>query len=226
MKEQLHYMDALRSVYWGHCIGCLEMLRKTTDALLLTMGGRDFSALIIVSAVTCLETYLRDRLGRTLFSSNSRVIDHYIYEYTRQYNIYHPRPGDKLTKVPEGEPITEEQMKALGESVKNMNYHQTNKLNDRYFTNVFGINILVDGLSEKIDEIIELRNSLAHSGGIPGQIKINREIDISKAAQVINTITDYVQIVEKRFLKKGFCSVFDETELTVMGIDDLSELRK
>lgn len=226
MMKVIKYSEALRSVYLGRCSGCLEMLRTTSDDLFRFMGSRDFSALIILSAVACLESFLRDRLGRTVFSSASREVDHYIYEYIRTYNYLHPKPEDKLTKVSRGETLTEEQRKAIGESLKTINYHQTNKLNDRFFEKIFKTSIIVEGISDRIDEIIELRNYLSHNGGVLASMKINKEVDVSKASCVIDIIGEYITIVEGRFLKNGFVSVMDEIVLSALGIEEIDLIEK
>lgn len=223
MKE-IKYSEALTSIYQGHCRRCLEMLRTTSDELLRFMGSKDFSALIILSAVAGLESFLRDRLGRTLFSSTTREVDHYIYEYIRTYNYLHPKSEDKLTKVPRGKTLTEEQKKALGESLKNINYHQTNKLNDRFFEKIFKTSIIVEGLSDRIDEIIELRNYLSHNGSLSASMKINKDVDISKASRIIDIIGEYITIVEARYLRKGFVPVIGELELTALGIESIDLL--
>lgn len=220
MMKGIKYSEALRSVYLGHCTGCLEMLRTTSDDLFRFMGSKDFSALIILSAVAGLESFLRDRLGRTLFTSSTRVIDHYIYEYSHTYNRYHGK-ADKLTIVPKGEILSDEQKSALGKSVQTLNYHQTNKLNDRYFENIFKTKIKVEGLSDRIDDIIELRNYLSHNGGILAEMKIRKEVDIPKASQVIDIIGEYITIVESRYLNKGFVPVLDEIVLSHLGIEDI-----
>lgn len=225
MPNNYAYSEVIRSVYLGHCIGCLEMLRTTSDDLLRFMGSDDFSALIILSAVAGLESYLRDRLGRCLFSSGSREVDHYIYEYQHSYNDYHYKK-DRLEMVPEGGILTDEQKEALGKSVQTLNYHQTNKLNDRYFNNIFKVSIVVDGLSERIDEIIELRNFLSHNGGIISKIKIHKEVDISRASAVIDTISDYIKVVETRFLGAGYVPVVDEFELSTLGIESIDLIEK
>lgn len=220
MPNNYAYSEVIQSVYLGHCIGCLEMLRTTSDDLLRIMGGDDFSALIILSAVAGLESYLRDRLGRCIFSSGSREVDHFIYEYQHSYNVYHYKK-DRLEMVPEGGTLTDEQRKALGKSVQTLNYHQTDKLNDRYFNNIFKVSIKVDGISEKIDEIIKLRNFLSHNGGVFSKIKINKEVDISRASAVIDAISDYIKTVETRFLGAGYVPVMDESELSTLGIESI-----
>lgn len=220
MPNNYTYSEVIQNLYLGHCIGCLEMLRTTSDDLLRIMGSDDFSALIILSAVAGLESYLRDRLGRCLFSSGSREVDHFIYEYQHSYNDFHYKK-DRLEMVPEGETLTDEQRKALGKSVQTLNYHQTDNLDKRYFKRIFKVSILVEGISERIDEIIELRNLLSHNGGIIAKININKGVDISKASAVIDTISDYIKTVETRFLGAGYVPVMDEFELSTLGIESI-----
>jgi len=224
MPNNYTYSDVIQNLYLGHCIGCLEMLRTTSDDLLRIMGSDDFSALIILSAVAGLESYLRDRLGRCLFSSGSREVDHFIYEYQHSYNVFHYKK-DRLEMVPEGGTLTDEQRKALGKSVQTLNYHQTDNLDKRYFKRIFKVSILVEGISERIDEIIELRNLLSHNGGIIAKININKGVDISKASAVIDTISDYIKAVETRFLAAGYVPVVGEFELSALGIESI-DLRK
>ena len=235
MQTQLTYSQAVKAMYLGHSSASLEMFRNTSDAAFQILETSSYSAKIIISAVTGLESYLRARLGRTLFSSGSNEIDHYIYEYLHDYiDAYnddhfpwwrrHPEKKH-LPQIPEGGHLTEEQKKALGDSVKKLNFHKTKDLDKKYFS-IFKISINVDGLFDEVNKLIDLRNDLAHNGGMPAEMRINREINISTASRAIDVIGDYIVAVEARFLNRGFVPVLDEIELAGMGIDDIDLLEK
>ena len=82
----------------------------------------------------------------------------------------------------------------------------------------------MEGLSDRIDEIIELRNYLSHNGSLSASMKINKDVDISKASRIIDIIGEYITIVEARYLRKGFVPVIGELELTALGIESIDLL--
>ena len=67
---------------------------------------------------------------------------------------------------------------------------------------------------------------MSHNGGIISKIKIHKEVDISRASAVIDTISDYIKVVETRFLGAGYVPVVDEFELSTLGIESIDLIEK
>jgi hypothetical protein len=218
MKTEFTYSEALRGVYLGHCDGSLELLRSTPDEILRLFGTHHFCAMLIIAGVAGLESYLRDRLGRTLFLAGTNEMASYIYEF----NHSHKEDYRLKFTVKEGDVLSDEQKRLIGESLNRINYHQVRDLSRFYFRKLFKVNIRFGKYPEKIDEIIKLRNILAHSGRISTYMTVVKKLEIADAARVLDTISDYITAVEARFLNKGYEPVLDESERYALGLEDVS----
>ena len=141
----------------------------------------------------------------------------YIYEFDK----LHKKEYKLGFTVVEGDILSPEQKKLIGESLNRINYHQVNDINRFYYRKLFKVNIRFGKFPEKIDEIIKLRNILAHNGSISTIMTVVNKLDIADATQVLNTISDYITAIEARFLNKGYEPVLDEPERLALGLEDV-----
>lgn len=147
--------------------------------------------LLYIGMVNRLEAYIQDRLYEEAFSSEEKTV-----KYVKYYNK--KNPYKKLYNRP---PFNDKALSDIEATVLKHVYHRIDLMFE-YFDFISGFNAANCSKTQKVEEMVDIRNALIHKNGIldNGEKVVLSFTDVENACECIKT---FIEEVETEFQRIG-----------------------